>query len=96
MLDNPTSPRAGTNPNIAAHHIWEEDVQTYRTCTFLQQALGNLIISVFELMYLNILNVNMVGYINISARGMLDHLLKTYGNITAVDIEINFELTRRA
>jgi hypothetical protein len=42
-------------------------------------------------MYLDILNDNMVGYANISARGMLDHLFETYGNITAVDLEINFE-----
>jgi hypothetical protein len=38
----------------------------------------------------------MVGYANISARGMLDHLFETYGNITAVDLEINFENMRRA
>jgi hypothetical protein len=87
----------GTAAQIsAARHMWEEDVQTYRTCTSLQQALKKQIISVFELMYLEILNDNMVGYANISARDMLDHLLKTYGNITAVDLEINFEHMRRA
>jgi hypothetical protein len=47
-------------------------------------------------MYLDILNDNMVGYANISARGMLDHLFETYGNITAVDLEINFEHMRQA
>jgi hypothetical protein len=47
-------------------------------------------------MYLDILNDNMVGYTNISARDMLDHLFETYGNITAVDLEINFEHMRRA
>jgi hypothetical protein len=80
----------------AARHIWEEDVQTYRTCTSVQQALKKKIISVFEPMYLEILNDNMVGYANISARDMLDHLFETYGNITAVDLEINFEHMRRA
>jgi hypothetical protein len=45
---------------------------------------------------LDIFNDNMVGYNNISARGMLDHLFETYGNITAVDLEINFENMRRA
>jgi hypothetical protein len=39
----------------AARHIWEEDVQTYRTCTSVQQALKKKIISVFEPMYLEIL-----------------------------------------
>jgi hypothetical protein len=47
-------------------------------------------------MYLDILNDNMVGYTNISARYMLDHLFETYGNITAVDLGINFEHMRRA
>jgi hypothetical protein len=32
----------------AARHIWEEDVQTYRTCTSVQKALKKQIISVFE------------------------------------------------
>jgi hypothetical protein len=79
----------------AARYVWEEDVQTYRTCTSVQQALKKQIIGVFEPMYLEILNDNMVGYADISARDMLDHLSETYGNITAVDLEINFEHMRR-
>jgi hypothetical protein len=87
----------GTAAQIsAARHIWEEDVHTYRTCTSVQQALKKQIISVFEPMYLDIFNENMVGYSNISARDMLDHLFETYGNITAVDLDINFEHMRRA
>jgi hypothetical protein len=87
----------GTAAQIsAARHLWEEDVQTYRTFTSVQKALKKQIISVFEPMYLDILNNNMVGYANISARDMLDRLFKTYGNITAVDLEINFEHMRRA
>jgi hypothetical protein len=80
----------------AARHVWEEDVQTYRTYTSMQQALEKQIISVFEPMYLDVFNDNMVGFANISARDMLDHLFSTYGNITAVDLEINFEHMRRA
>jgi hypothetical protein len=87
----------GTAAQIsAARHIWEEDVQTYRTCTSVQQALKNQIISVFEPMYMDILNDNVMGYANISEREMLDHLFETYWNITAVDLEINFEHMRRA
>jgi hypothetical protein len=87
----------GTAAKIsAARHVWEEDVQTYRTYTSVQQALKKQIISVFEPMYLVILNGNMVGYANISARDMLDHLFDTYVNITAVDLENNFEHMRRA
>jgi hypothetical protein len=82
--------------NSAARHVWEEDVQTYRTYTSVQQALKKQIISVFEPMYLEILSDNMVGYANISARDMLDHLFENYGNITAVDLEINFKNVRRS
>jgi hypothetical protein len=35
-------------------------------------------------------------YLEISARDMLDHLFETYGNITAADLELNFEHMRRA
>jgi hypothetical protein len=62
----------------------------------VQQALKKRIISLFEPMYLEILSDNMVGYINISARDMLDHLFDTYGNITSVYLEINFEHMRQA
>jgi hypothetical protein len=62
----------------------------------VQQALKKQIISLFEPMYLDILNDNMLGYANTTARYMLDHLFETYGNITAVDLEINFENMRRA
>jgi hypothetical protein len=87
----------GTTAQLsAARHVWEEDVQTYWTCTSVQQALKKQIIGVFKLMYLEIFNDNMVGYANISARDMLDHLFETYGNITAVHLEINFEHMRRA
>jgi hypothetical protein len=62
----------------------------------VQHALTKQIISVFEPLYLDISNDNMVGYTKISARDMMDDLFETYGNITAVDLEINFEHMRRA
>jgi hypothetical protein len=62
----------------------------------VQQALKKQIINVFEPMYLDVLNDDMVGFANISARKMLDHIFTTYGNITAVDLENNFEHMRRA
>jgi hypothetical protein len=87
----------GTAAQIsAAHHVWEEDVQTYRTYTSAQQSLKKQISSVVEPMYLDVLNDNMVRFANISARDMLDHLFSTYGNIIVVDLEFNFEHMRRA
>jgi hypothetical protein len=38
----------------------------------------------------------MVGFANISSRDMINHLFTTYGNITEVDLENNFEHMRRA
>jgi hypothetical protein len=65
----------GTMAQLSAtHHVWEEDVQTYWTCTSVQKALKKQIIGVFEPIYLEILNDNMVCYINISARDTLYHL----------------------
>jgi hypothetical protein len=87
----------GTAAQIsAARHFWKEDVQTYRKYTSMQQALKKQIIRVFEPMYLAILNDNMVGFSSISSRDMLDHLFNTHGNITVVDLEINFEHMRHA
>jgi hypothetical protein len=100
---NPTSPGRdpgntdGTAAQIsAARHIWEEEVQTYRTYTSVQQAFKNQIITVFEPMYLDVLNDDMVGFASISDRAMLDHLFTTYGNITAVNLENNFEQMRQS
>jgi hypothetical protein len=62
----------------------------------VQQALKKRIISVFEPIYLETLSDNMVGCANISARDTLDHLFETYGNITVVDLENNFENMPRA
>jgi hypothetical protein len=47
-------------------------------------------------MYPDIFNDDMVGFANITVREMLDHLFLTYGNITAVDLENNFEQMRKA
>jgi hypothetical protein len=47
-------------------------------------------------MYLVVLNDKMVGFANITARAILDHLFMAYGNITAVYLENNFEQMRRA
>jgi hypothetical protein len=81
----------GTAAQIsAARHIWDEEVRTYRAYTSIQQALKKQIITVFEPMYLDVLNDDMVGFANISPRAMLDHLFTTYGNMT-VDLENNFE-----
>jgi hypothetical protein len=80
----------------AARHIWEEAVLTFFTFNTVQRALKKQIITVFEPMYLYIINYDMVYFANISAHEILDHLFMTYGNITAVDLEHNFEHICRA
>jgi hypothetical protein len=99
----PTSPgRALANTDgavaqiSAARHSWEEAVHTYPTLTSVQQALKKQTITVFEPMYLDVLNDDMVCFANNTARAMLDDLFMAYDNITAVDLENNFEQMRRA
>jgi hypothetical protein len=79
----------------ASRHSWEEAVITFSTCNTVQQALKKQIITVFEPMYLEILNGGMVGFASITAIKMIEHLFLTYGIITAVDLEHNFEHMRK-
>jgi hypothetical protein len=51
---------------------------------------------VVEPMYIEILNDDLVGLANTTSRDMLDHLFLSYGSITAVDIEQNFENMRKS
>jgi hypothetical protein len=62
----------------------------------VQQSLKKQSTSVFKPMYFDVSKGNMVSYANISDRDMPDHLFSTYGNIAAIDLEINFEHTRQA
>jgi hypothetical protein len=62
----------------------------------VEQALKKQIIAVFESIYLEILNNDMVGFANTSAREVLEHLFLSYGSINAVDLERNFENMRKA
>jgi hypothetical protein len=49
------------------------------------------IITVFDPMYLEIIDNDMVGFANTNARDMRDHLFLSYGSITDVDLEHNWE-----
>jgi hypothetical protein len=77
-------------------HRWEEDVSIFRTWTTVEQALKKQIITAFEPMYLEILNNDMVGFTNTTARDMIYHLFLSYGSITSVDLEHNWENIRKA
>jgi hypothetical protein len=80
-----SSPRLGRGcPSLQDLHLCPESIEEKQ------------IISVFEPIYLEFLNYNIVGYANISARDMLDHLFETYDNITSVNLEINLEHMRQA
>jgi hypothetical protein len=72
-------------------HYWEEAVFTFRTCTTVDKALKKQIITVFEPMYLEILNNDMVGFANTTSGEMFENLFLSYGSITAVNLEQNFE-----
>jgi hypothetical protein len=47
-------------------------------------------------MYIAILNDDLVGFANTKSRDMLDRIFLSYGSITAVDMEQNFENMRKA
>jgi hypothetical protein len=47
-------------------------------------------------MYIEILNDELFGFANTTSQDMLDHLFISYGSITAVDIEQNFENMRKS
>jgi hypothetical protein len=98
LWTNPTAP--GRAPEVldqgtaaqlcAVRHSWGEEVLTYPTFNTVQQVLKKQIITVFEPLYLDIFNDDMVGFVNITAQEIIDHLFLTYGNITTVDLENNF------
>jgi hypothetical protein len=93
----PTEIEGGTAAQLSAEgHRWEEADTTFRTRSTVEQALKKQIITVFEPMYLGILNNDMVGFANTSAREILEYLFLSYGSITAVDLERKFENMQKA
>jgi hypothetical protein len=87
----------GTAAQIsAAKHRWEEANIAFKTYNTVQSALKKQIITVVEPIYIEILNDDLVGFSNTTNRNMLYHLFLSYGSITAVDIEQNFENMRKA
>jgi hypothetical protein len=59
----------GTAAHIsAARHSWDEAVHTYCNYTSVQQALKKQFITVFDTMYVEVLNDEMVGFADITAR----------------------------
>jgi hypothetical protein len=81
---------------LAERHRWEEAVSIFRTWTTVEQAFTKKNITAFEPMYLTIMNNEMVGFTNTTARYMIDYLFLSYGSITDVDLEHNWEHMRKA
>jgi hypothetical protein len=80
---------------LVEHHSWEKAVSIFRTWTTVEQALKKYI-TAFEPMYLEILNNYMVGFANTTAREMIANLFLSYGSITAVGLDHNWENMRQA
>jgi hypothetical protein len=79
----PTIVEGDTSHQInEAHCQWEDDYNTFKTFYNTGQVLNKQIITVFEPMYLDILNDDIVGFSNTSVRDMSAYLLTTYGSIT--------------
>jgi hypothetical protein len=56
----------------------------------VSQGLKKQIFTVFEPMYFYILNDDVVGFSNTSAREIVAYFFTTYGSIAAVDLDQNF------
>jgi hypothetical protein len=101
---NPESPVGVRNEIVGATaaallaklHRWEEAVSIFGTRTNVEQALEKQIITAFEPIHLGILNNDMVGFANTTARDMIDHLFLSYGSITALDLEHNWVNMRKS
>jgi hypothetical protein len=63
---------------------------TFITWNTVEQALSKQVIMVFEPMYLKILNNDKVGFAKTTTRDIHEHLLLSYGSISAVDLVHNF------
>jgi hypothetical protein len=74
---------------------WEEATIALKTYNTVQSDLKKQIITVVEPMYIEILNDDLVGFANTTSRDTLDHHFLSYGSITALDIEQNFENMRK-
>jgi hypothetical protein len=73
----------GTAAQISAEkYRWEDATNDFKTYNTVQS--------------IEILNYDLVGFANTTSRDMLDHLFLSYGSITSVDIEQNFENMRKA
>jgi hypothetical protein len=87
----------GTAAQISAEkYFWEEATNDFKTYNMIQSVPKKQIITVIEPMYIDILNDDLVGFANTTSRDMLDHPFLSYGSITAVGIEQNFENMRKA
>jgi hypothetical protein len=82
-------------PISAAKHRWEEATTAFNAYNTVQSALKKQIITVVDPMYIEILNDDLVGFSNTTSRDMLDNLFLSYGSITDVDIEQDFENMRK-
>jgi hypothetical protein len=87
----------GTSAQISANkHSLDEATSAFNTYNTVKITLKKQIITVVETMYLEILNDDLVGSANTTSTDILDHLFISYGSITSVDIDKNFENMRKA
>jgi hypothetical protein len=90
------SRRRDINANQRKTNHWDEATIAFKTYNTVHSAIKKQIIAVFEPMYLEILNDDLVGFANTTAIDMLVHLFLSYGSIMAVYIKQNFENMRNA
>ena len=73
-------------------NTWASDSYTYRCCVEMENSLKAKIIDAVEDMYLCALKSRYTGYLGVSIRDILDHLLLRYGRIRVRDLVENMKL----
>ena len=67
--------------------VHKEGRRIYDDHQTMKDALKSIIIDVVDKVYIGELRNKYTGYLGITARDLLDHLLDCYGNITPADVE---------
>jgi hypothetical protein len=86
----PTYTSGGTGAQREAERLTHtENRRIYDNNSNMDDAMKTLIIDAIEDVYLNELRNKYTGYLGVSTRDLLDHLLDRYGKISPIDIENN-------
>ena len=89
MPNIPANATAAQTGEVVRQHT--EALRDWKEYTNMQSALKKQLIAAVDPIYLRAIRNRHVGFKNHSVRDILQHLLTSYGNITAIDLDKNME-----